>query len=77
MLSCYNINQKGGDEMSFPELLINFRAKHNLSQKELANILGTRQADISRYENESKAPTRVREIIFKNMMKEFEERKEG
>lgn len=58
--------------MNFGEMLLVFRAEHELTQTKAAQILGTRQEDISRYEKGDREPTRVKRIIFEKRMKEYE-----
>ncbi|MGI6280159.1 MAG: helix-turn-helix domain-containing protein [Acutalibacteraceae bacterium] len=62
--------------MDFGRTLLEFRAKHNLTQKQLANIIGVDTNTVYRTENGKTEPTQVNKIKFENKMKEFEE-KEG
>lgn len=61
--------------MSFKDVLLNFRAKHNMNQTETAQLLGVSLASVSKYETERATPSQKNEILFKNKMKEFEEKK--
>ena len=63
-----------GDKMEFGKMLLEFRAKYNLTQKQLANIIGTNTNTVYRTENEKTVPTRVNKIKFENKMKEWEEK---
>ena len=53
--------------------LLEFRAKHLLTQTQLADILGVGLTMIHRYENNKSEPTQVNKIIFENKMKEWED----
>ena len=61
--------------MNFGKILLEFRAKHNLSQKQLANILGVALNTVHRIETDKNKPTKKNGIIFRNKMKEWEENK--
>ena len=67
--------KKRGDKMEFGRTLLEFRAKHNLTQKQLADYLGINVMAIYRYENNKYNPTQVNKIKFENKMKEWEEQK--
>lgn len=54
--------------------LLEFRAKHNLTQTQLAEILGVGVNMIHRYETQKNEPTKVNKIKFENKMKEWEEK---
>jgi transcriptional regulator with XRE-family HTH domain len=56
-------------------ILLEFRAKHLLTQTQLANILGVSLNMIHRYENRKSEPTNKNKIVFENKMKEWEETK--
>ena len=61
--------------MDFGRTLLEFRAKHNLTQKQLADCLGVNVMAIYRYENNKYNPTQVNKIKFENKMKEWEDNK--
>lgn len=61
--------------MNFGIVLLEFRAKHLLTQTQLADILGVTINMIHRYENKKSEPTQVNKIKFENKMKEWEEKK--
>ena len=65
-------NAKGGDLVSVVEKMLNFRAKHNLTQGDLAKILGITVNMVFRYENGVNSPSKVNQIRFENKMKEYE-----
>ena len=54
--------------------LLRFRAKHLLTQTQLANILGVSTGMVHRYETSKNEPTQVNKIKFENKMKEWEEK---
>ena len=59
--------------MGFSKVLLEFRAKHDLTQTQLADIIGVGIVMIYRYENKISNPTAKNKIIFENKMKEWEE----
>ena len=59
--------------MDFGKMILEFRAKYNLNQKKMAEIVGVSYEMISQYENGKYKPTARNKIIFKNKMKEWEE----
>lgn len=61
-------------ETNYGITLLEFRAKHLLTQTQLADILGVSLIMIHRYENNKSEPTKVNKIIFENKMKEWEEK---
>ncbi|MBR5270634.1 MAG: helix-turn-helix transcriptional regulator [Clostridia bacterium] len=58
--------------MSYAQKLLQFRAKHNLTQDQLAKILGISKCMIFRYEKYMNKPTAVNCVKFENKMKEWE-----
>ena len=60
--------------MELSKQLLEFRAKHNLTQAKLAKIFGVASNTIQRYECGTSKPTAMREIRFKNKMREWEEK---
>ena len=60
--------------MTFGRKMLEFRAKHNLTQKQLANIIGADINTVYRTENEKTDPTKRNEIIYEKKMKEWEEK---
>ena len=65
---------KGGEFVNVIDSMLNFRAKHNLTQGDLAEILGITVNMVFRYENGVNSPSKVNQIRFKNKMKEWEEK---
>ena len=63
--------------MEYGKQLLEFRAKHNLTQTQLAKILGVGIHMIWRYENNISKPTSANQIRFENKMKEYEVKKNG
>ena len=66
--------KKRGDKMDFGRTLLEFRAKYNLTQKQLADYFGINKTSIYRYENNKYIPSQVNKIKFENKMKEWEEK---
>ena len=62
-------------ETSYGITLLEFRAKHLLTQTQLADILGVGLNMIHRYETRKNEPSQVNKIKFANKMKEWEEKK--
>lgn len=63
--------------MELSKQLLEFRAKHNLTQEGLAFIVGVATNTIHRYENCKNKPHKAKEIKIKNKMKEWEEKQNG
>lgn len=61
--------------MEFSKTLLEFRAKHKLTQKQVADIIGVSDVMICRYEQGMNKPTQVNKIRFENKMKEWEMQK--
>lgn len=61
--------------MSFGKFMLEFRVKHNLTQVQVAEIVGVNKNMIHRYENETSNPTARNKIKFENKMREWEETK--
>ncbi len=61
--------------MNFGRKMLEFRAKHNLTQKQLADIIGVDSNTVHRTENDKTAPTKRNAIKFENKMKEWEMKK--
>ena len=55
--------------------ILDFRAKNNLTQKQLSEIFGVSALMIHKYEASSSKPSSKNKIIFENKMKEWEEKK--
>lgn len=61
--------------MNFGRKMLEFRAKHNLTQTQLAKIIGVDINTVHRTETEKTEPTKRNTIIFDSKMKEWEEQK--
>ena len=61
--------------MDYGKKLLEFRAKHNLTQRKLANLFEVGIFMIYRYENGISEPSAVNKIKFENKMKEYEVKK--
>ena len=66
---------KGGDKMDYKQKLLEFRARNDLTQSQLAKILDVNVNMVFRYEKRISVPTAVNKIRFENKMKEWEEKK--
>ena len=62
-------------ETNYGITLLEFRAKHLITQAELAEILGVGVNMIHRYETRKSEPSQVNKIVFGNKMREWEENK--
>ena len=60
--------------MKIGEKLLAFRARHNLTQMQLADLFGVSYQTIWRTENNISIPTAMHKIKFENKMKEWEEK---
>ena len=60
---------------SFKDVCLNFRAKHDLTQKRLREMLGVSHNMVSRYELGISKPTTANRIRYENKMKKREENK--
>ena len=63
--------------MEYCRFLLEFRAKHNLTQKQLAEILQVNVNMVGRYELGISEPTKVNRIKQEQKMKEWENGKNG
>lgn len=63
--------------MNLGRKMLEFRVKHNLTQKQLADILGVVINTVYRTENSKTEPTKRNAIAFENKMKEWEEKNNG
>jgi DNA-binding XRE family transcriptional regulator len=60
--------------MNFGRKMLEFRAKYNLTQKQLADIIGVDVNTVHRTETDKTKPTSRNQIIFENKMKGWEEK---
>ena len=60
--------------MTFGKSLLEFRAKHDLTQANLADFLGITPYMVHRYEKGKSNPSAKNEIIYLRKMKEMEEK---
>ncbi|MBR5823674.1 MAG: helix-turn-helix transcriptional regulator [Paludibacteraceae bacterium] len=58
--------------MDFGKVCVEFRAKHNLTQKQMAEIIGVSVTMVTFYETGRYKPYKMKEIKFKIKMKEWE-----
>lgn len=66
--------KKRGDKMDFAEKMLVFRARHKLTQTQLAKIIDVDINTVHRTETKKTKPTLRNQIIFENKMKEWEEK---
>lgn len=58
--------------MGYGKRLLDFRARHNLTQAQLAELFGVSLEMISKYETEKARPRPKNLLKFENKMKEME-----
>lgn len=58
--------------MTLKDEFLKFRAKHNISQKELSKLLGAKGAYVARTESGETTPTKKNELRFKQKLEELE-----
>lgn len=58
--------------MTFADELIQFRVRHDISQTELAEILGICQEQVSKYENGKVQPIRKNLLKYQQIMNNYE-----
>lgn len=58
-------------KVSYAEPILKLRAKLNLSQQELANMLGTSFASVNRWENEHFEPTVIAKVKLKELFDKY------
>lgn len=63
--------------MDFGKVSLEFRAKHSLTQVQMAEILGVTNGMICNYEKGRFKPSKMKAIRFNYKMKEWEENKNG
>lgn len=63
--------------MDYGKVLLDFRARHNLTQQQLAELFGVTVFMVYRYERQISKPSKVNKIKFDYKMKEWEKKKNG
>ena len=61
----------------FGKTLLEFRAKHNLTQKQMSEILCVGKNAVSRYELGENEPTAVHRIMYEIKMTNYERKNEN
>ena len=61
---------RDGHLMKFGDEILMYRAENNLTQKEMAGILGVTTTMVNRYENNICMPNKVNLIKFKKILQE-------
>lgn len=63
--------------MTYGEKLLNFRAKHELTQKQLSEILKVGLTMVFRYEKDKTSPSARNKIIYEKRLREWEAENNG
>lgn len=63
-----NFLRRGIEKMNFPEKIKFFRIKNGYTQSELAKMIGTDRASISRYENGEMIPDMYKAVKIATLM---------
>ena len=63
--------------MEYGRTLIEFRAKHNLTQAQLANVLDVNPGMIHRYETGKASPSEMHKVVYAIRMNNFERSKKN
>ena len=63
--------------MTIGERMLEYRAKHDLTQKQLAELLGENSNTVFKFENGKTKPHKVNELRLHIKMKELEEKENG
>lgn len=58
--------------MTIGEMFIEYRAKHNLSQREFAKIMGMTASNVSRIEVAKNKPHKAKELSYKIKIQNLE-----
>lgn len=58
--------------INYPEAILNLRAKLDLSQEEVANLLGVSFTSVNRWENGKHEPTKIAKVKLQKLFKENE-----
>ena len=61
------------DMIKYCDYLLQFRAKHKLTQRQVAEILGVHRNIVQRHENGKSRPTPRNRLIFEQVLKAYEE----
>ena len=59
--------------IKYCDYLLQFRAKHKLTQRQVANILGVHVNIVQRHESGKSRPTPRNRLIFEQVLKAYEE----
>ena len=65
---------KRGDKMTLGERMLHYRARHNLSQRQLDRLLGISTHSTYKIENGVNKLRKTRKIFIESKMKELEEK---
>lgn len=75
MLYYKHTKTSGGDNMTLGERMLEYRAKHKLTQKQLANLLDENPNTIFKCENDKHKLHKVNEVRLHLKMRNLEENK--
>lgn len=59
--------------IKYCDYLLQFRAKHKLTQRQLADILGVHRNIVQRHESGKSRPTPRNRLIFEQVLRAYEE----
>lgn len=61
--------------MNFGDIVLQFRAKHDLNQEEMAEVLDVGRYMVWKYENGKAKPSKKNKLLFRLKMQEYEKKK--
>ncbi len=62
--------------MDYGKILLNFRARHNMSRQDLADLFGIHKNMVERYENGTNSPSPMKKLRYEYLMNKYEETQE-
>lgn len=63
------------ENTKFRDILLHFRARHKLTQKQAAEILGVHVNVVQRYETNKASPTPRNRLIYQEVLRVYDESK--
>ena len=61
------------ESTEFRDILLHFRARHKLTQKQTAEILGVHVNVVQRYETNKASPTPRNRLIYQEVLRAYDE----
>lgn len=61
------------ESTNFRDILLNFRARHKLTQKQTAEILGVHVNVVQRYESDKARPRPVNRLMYEEILRAYDE----